>query len=199
METKEFIKACHAGDLETAERLLPLADINGSNDHGQGALLTFDSDLTRFLLSHGADPNSQFNENGSSVLAGLCYVRKLDCVGQLLSAGADPDKGRDESGETPLHHVFAEDMDIVTALLESGADPNLKAKVGVISFNYGGDVRVRGETALHRACAYGSVDVIEKLLEHGGDLSIRDANGDSALSWALLHRREKPIIKLFTQ
>ncbi|MBL4897312.1 MAG: hypothetical protein JKY75_10750 [Erythrobacter sp.] len=41
--------------------------------------------------------------------------------------------------------------------------------------------------------------MIEKLLEHGGDLSIRDANGDSALSWALLHRREKPIIKLLTQ
>ena len=189
-------QACHRGDLLEASRLLPQADVNGTTEHGQGALLSFHPEVIDFLLANGADPNSQYNENGASVLAGHAHVRNAPCVRRLLAAGADPDRGREESGETPLHHVFAADMEIVSALLDAGADPNRQAKAGVISLNYGGDLRVRAETPLHRAAAYATPPIIEMLLEAGGDRSIRDANGDSPLSWALLHRREKPVLKL---
>ena len=87
--TTDFIKACHEGSIDEAMRLLPEADINGANEVGQGALLTFYPEVTDFLLASGADPDAQYNENGASVLAGLCHVRNVECVRRLLKAGAD--------------------------------------------------------------------------------------------------------------
>jgi len=194
---EEFISSCHQGNIDRAEELLPLVNINGANKIGQGALLTFFPRVTNFLLKNGANPNLHFNENGATVLAGLSHVRKPECVRLLLENGADPDKGRKKSGETPLHHVFAEDYEIVALLLEAGADPNKKAKKGVVSFNYGGDVQVRGETPFHRAAAYGSVKIIDKFLQSGAKNNIKDANGDTPLSWALLHRRNKEVLQMF--
>ncbi len=199
--TSEFVRACHEGRLADAKALLAESDINGANEHGQGAL-TFHPEITRFLLENRADPNRQRNENGASVLAGLCYVGKFDCVELLLSKSADPNLGRLESGETPLHHVLSgigtddDQLQIVTALLQAGANLNQKAKTGVISYNFMRDVRVRGETPLHRAAAYASKTIVEVLLEAGADRSIRDANGDSPLSWGSLHVRDSDVLKL---
>jgi len=55
-------------------------------------------------------------------------------------------------------------------------------------------VRVRGETPLHRAAAWGSPEVIQLLLDAGADPTIRDANNDTPLSWASWHLRDKSII-----
>ena len=201
-KTGDFIRACHEGRLADATSLLAESDVNGANEHGQGALLTFHPEITRFLLENGADPNRQMNENGASVLAGLCYVGKLDCVKLLLSKLADPNLGRRDSGETPLHHVLTcngthdEHLQIVNALLEAGANPNQKTKTGVISYNFMRDVRVRGETPLHRAAAYAPKDIIEALLAAGADRSVRDENGDSPLSWGSLHMRDSDVLKL---
>ncbi|MGD9646641.1 MAG: ankyrin repeat domain-containing protein [Pirellulales bacterium] len=201
-KTSEFIKACHNGVLADAQKLLADSDINGANEHGQGALLTFHAVIIGFLLENGADPNRQRNENGASVLAGLCYAGKLDCVKLLLSNSADPNLGRLESGETPLHHALTgqghdnEQLQIVTALLATGANPNQKAEIGVVSYNFMRDVRVRGETPLHRAAAYASKGIVEALLAAGADRSIRDANGDSPLSWGSLHLRDSDLLKL---
>jgi ankyrin repeat protein len=201
-QTRAFIRACHEGRLADASALLPEADVNGANEFGQGALLTRHAELTRFLLEHGADPNRQTNENGASVLAGLCYVRQRDCVQLLLSGGADPNLGRRESGETPLHHAMCgqgTDQDqllIVTALLEAGANPNQKAKTGIMSHNFMRDVRVRGEGPLHSAAAYASQEVIRALLASGAEKTLQDAHGDSPLSWGSLHRRGTEVLKL---
>ena len=54
--------------------------------------------------------------------------------------------------------------------------------------------RVRGETPLHRAAAWGSPEVIQLLLDAGADLTIRDANKDTPLGWASWYRRDKSII-----
>ncbi len=201
-KTREFIKACHEGRLADAKTLLPDSDIDGANDVGQGALLTFHPEVTRFLLDSGADPNRHTNENGASVLAGLCYVRRLECVRLLLSHGADPNLGRLESGETPLHHVLASGMgntsdqfQIAVSLLQAGASPNQASKVGVLSFNFMRDVRVRGEAPLHHAAAYASIEVIDALLAAGADRTLRDANGDSPLTWAGMHWRDHEILK----
>jgi len=202
MKAREFIQACHSGRLADARSLLSEADINGANEHGQGALLTFHPEVTRFLLENGADANRQTNENGASVLAGLCYVAKVDCVKLLLSTRADPNLGRVESGETPLHHVlcgpgsYSEKLEIVTMLLEAGADPNRPARTGIRSFNLMRDVRVRGESPLHRAAAYASLEVIDALLAAGADKSVRDAHGDSPLTWGSLHLRDRGVLKL---
>ncbi len=201
-KTNEFIESCLAGNLPEAKALLAEAEINGKNQLGQCSLLTDDSKIIHFLLENGANPNFQTNENGASPLAGHCFERKLDFVKLLLSKGADPNLGRRESGETPLHHVMcgsepdSDQMQIVIALLEAGANPNQQTKNGIVSDNFMRDVRVRGETPLHRAAAYASKEVIEVLLAAGADRSIRDANGDSPLSWGSLHGRKSDVLKL---
>lgn len=194
-------QASSAGDLQAVCRLLDAsADPNATDRHGSGTLLTFHPQVMECLLSRGADPNVQTNENGASVLAGLAYVNQLECVRLLLAAGADPNRGRDASGETPLHHaVIAGDIgrdSLVKLLLDHGADPNRQTKPGVRSFNFWRDVRTRGETPLHRAAAYATEEMIELLLAAGADKTIRDANGDSPVGWASWHQRDRPIIDL---
>jgi cytohesin len=198
----ELKKACSAGDLGEVRRLLDAgADPNSADEQGSGTLLTFHPEILEYLLSHGADPGIQTNENGASVLAGLAHVNQLECVRVLLGAGADANRGREASGETPLHHALvarsSDRSPLVKLLLEHGADPNARTKPGISSFNYGGDLRTRGETPLHRAAAYSSAETIKLLLAAGADPAIRDINGDSPATWALWHLRDKSILGLF--
>ncbi len=193
--------ACCAGDLDEVRRLLDAgADPNATDEHGSGTLLAFQPAIIEFLLSRGADPNVQTNENGASVLAGLAYVNQLECVRILLQHGADPNCGRDASGETPLHHALAADQPdrgaLVALLLDHGADPNAPTRPGVVSCNFWRDARTRGETPLHRAAAYASAKTIKRLLAAGADPAMPDANGDTPRAWASWHLRDWPIIEL---
>jgi uncharacterized protein len=194
-------EACFAGNLSEVQRLLAAgADINAPDENGSGTLLTFDPRMIEFLLSQGADPDLQTNENGASVLAGLSYVNEVECVRVLLRHGANPNRGRDESGETPLHHALAkwesDRRQLVELLLDHGADPNARTTPEVISFNYWREAKTRGETPLHRAAAVASEETIKLLLASGGDPNIRDVNGEVPQGWASWHWRPKEIIDL---
>jgi uncharacterized protein len=194
-------EAAFAGDFDEVRRLLDEGtDPNATDEYGSGTLLTFHPAVIEYLLARGANPNAQTNENGASVLAGLAFVNALECVRALLRAGADPNRGRDESGETPLHHALAtlehDRTALVKLLLDHGADPNRRTKPGVPSLNFWRDVRTRGETPLHRAAAFSPRETIELLLAAGADPTLRDVNGDSPLGWASWHLRERTIIDL---
>lgn len=200
----DSLKLKHAsfeGDLDEVRRLLDSGiDPNSTDEYGSGTLLTFQPAMIEYLLSRGADPNTQTNENGASVLAGLAYVNELECVRILLRARAHPNRGRDESGETPLHHALTKDeadrTPLVKLLLDHGADPNARTKPGIPSCNFWRDARTRGETPLHRAAAFSPRETIELLLAAGADRALRDVNGDSPLGWASWHLRHRPIIDL---
>jgi ankyrin repeat protein len=58
------------------------------------------------------------------------------------------------------------------------------------------DVRTRGETALHRAAAFGTESAIALLLAAGADREVRDAHGDTPLSWASWHSRSANVIRM---
>ena len=110
MIERDLMLAAVEGDLDRVRVLVEAgADVNAADEHGAGTLLNFHPAVTAFLLSQGADPNLQTNENGASVLAGLCYVNQTECVRLLLEHGADPDRGREATMETPLHHALAGD------------------------------------------------------------------------------------------
>ena len=193
--------ACFAGDLDDARRLLDAgADPNSTDENGSGTLLTFHPAMIEYLLSRGANPDLQTNENGASVLAGLAHVGQIECVRLLLLAGADANRGREASGETPLHHALVtrslDRSPLVKLLLDHGANPNARTKPGIVSHNYGRDARTRGETPLHRAAAYSPAETIDLLLAAGADRTIRDVNGDSPFGWALWHLWDRPIIEL---
>lgn len=194
-------RACFAGNLSEVQRLIEAGEnVNGADEYGSGTLLTFHPEMIEFLLSHGADPEVQTNENGASVLAGLAYVNQLKCVRVLLRHGANPNRGRAKSGETPLHHALAgnepDRSPLVKLLLDHGADPNAQTIPGIISCNFWREARTRGETPLHRAAAYASEETIKHLLAAGADKTIRDVNGDSPVGWASWHLRTKEIVDL---
>ena len=195
----ELMNAVAAGDLDKVQLLVESgADVNATDDHGSGTLLNFDPGITAYLLSKGANPNIQANENGASVLAGLCFVSQLECVRLLLAHGADVNRGRTESMESPLHHALAggADIEVIQALLDRGADVNAKTIPGVYSYNFYGDTRTRGETPLHRAAAFGSIQIVQLLLQAGADRTIQDVHGETPYVWAGWHRREKELVEV---
>ena len=96
----ELMEAVSVGDLGRVRSLVESgADVNATDEHGSGTLLNFHPGITAYLLSKGANPNTQTNENGVAVLAGLCFVNQAECAKLLLAHGADVNRGRDESKE----------------------------------------------------------------------------------------------------
>ena len=57
------------------------------------------------------------------------------------------------------------------------------------------DVRMRGETPLHRAAAFATEETIQLLLDTGAKLDAKDINGDSPLSWASWHLRSDSVLR----
>lgn len=204
--SRELVRASLQGEFENVRRLVETgADVNSVGDHGIGPLLTFTPAIMEYLLSKGADPNRQTNENADPVLLGIAYFNNLDCVRLLLAAGAKATATVKETGETALHSALiglgenATDADrhaVVKLLLEHGADPNQRTIPGKATLAFWRDVRTRGETPLHRAAAYAAEETIELLLGAGADKTLRDANGDSPQSWASWHWRSKRLIDL---
>jgi len=195
-------RAAFEGNLDEVRSLLDAgADVNAADEYGSGTLLTFHPEIVTYLLSRGADPNLQTNENGASVLAGLAFVNEVECVRILLQHGADPNRGRLESLETPLHHALAgggdtDRTELVRLLIAHGADVNAATRPGIVSCNLWRDARTRAETPLHRAAAYAPIEIVTMLLQAGADPALRDVNGDSPLGWASWHRRPWEIIDL---
>jgi len=191
--------AAFQGDLSKVRELIEAgADPDSTGDCGSGTLLTFHPEVTAFLLANGATPDTQTNENGASVLAGLCYVNQIECVRLLLEHGADPNLGRKNTMETPLHHAIANDAsgELIALLAKHGADPNAQTKPGLKSYNYYGDTPTRGETALHRAAAYAPINTVKLLMEAGAERSVADVNGNTPYHWAGWHRRSKELVQL---
>jgi len=197
--SENLMRAVGAGDLEVVRSLVESgADVNATDEHGSGTLLNFHPGITAYLLSKGAAPNAQTNENGASVLAGLCFANQTECVRLLLAHGADPNRGRDESMETPLHHALAggADIEVIRLLIDAGANTNAKTKPGIYSYNFYGSTPTRGETPLHRAAAFASVDVVQLLLQAGADRAMQDVHGETPHIWAGWHRQEKELVEL---
>jgi ankyrin repeat protein len=80
--------ACLAGDIDEVKRLLDSsADPNSTDETGSGTLLTFEPAMIEYLVSRGADPNIQTNENGASALAGLAFVNQIGACGFCSGQG----------------------------------------------------------------------------------------------------------------
>ena len=105
----------------------------------------------------------------------LASVRRfLDCDASLANASGPV--GTVLSCAAGGGHV-----QIMTALLKAGADPNAK----------GG---LQESTALHTAAAFGPLAAVDCLLANGADVNARDALGQTPLV-ARIYDREKRLIK----
>ena len=92
-------------------------------------------------------------------------------VGFLLVEGAEVNH-RDVNGRTALMYASSGPfVETVEVLLDAGADVNTQGTL-------------EGFTALMTAAAEGQIEVVQLLLERGADPTLKDVDGDTALSFA---------------
>ena len=117
------------------------------------------------LLEYGANPNVM-NQGGEPVLLLAASANQLEAVKALLEYKASPDYGGTRLGMAPLAAAaYFGHLDAVRALVEGGANINLRDKNGM--------------TAVAHAAAHLKVNVFEYLVNKGATLTGHDNLGRS--------------------
>jgi len=101
---------------------------------------------------------------------------RLDDVKALIAAGAEIDARKDLYKSTPLMAAAQRDdnIDVITALVEAGADVNLT--------NSKGDTPLFIATMSYGTSGIGA-GILRYLLDHGADPHIKAANGDTVIDY----------------
>ena len=168
--------------------------------------------IARQLCVLGANPNAEYHWNWhpelprTALWGALCVVRHLPLAEVLLDAGANPTdgvsthiaSGGGDLAALELLHRYRVDADGIPGgvpplvysmhwadtpagiywLIEHGANPNLAW----------GDA---GEGPLHVAARRWEVAVVERLVTHGADLSLRRGDGATAHTVASTHGNQE--------
>jgi hypothetical protein len=172
---EQFIQAAGRNDAATvAQYVTQGGDINaqgGQTRTGQNlgitALMEASSnpqatDVVRYLLEHGTNPNVASNGNGFTALHYAAYQNNTEAMQLLLDHGASISANR--TGNTPLHEAASRgSTQAMRFLIDHGASINA--------------ANANGESALHVAASRGEVDAMVTLVESGASVSQRNNNG----------------------
>jgi ankyrin repeat protein len=161
------------------------------------------ADATRALVEAGASLDLADPDNTTALVLAIINVH-YDTAAVLIEAGADPNLA-DDTGMAALY--AATDMntlpwmfgrpdpkltdrltgvDIVSLLLEYGADPNARLKTLLMQRHHttGDNALGEGSTPFMRAAKSGDLPVMRLLLQYGADPSITQKNHTTALMMA---------------
>ncbi|XP_006633346.1 ankyrin repeat and SOCS box protein 13 [Lepisosteus oculatus] len=164
-------EACLQGQTHCVRLLLAAgAQVDARNIDGStplcDACAAGSIECVKLLLEHGAKVNPALFT--ASPLHEACMSGNSDCVRLMISEGAKLEAHDCHFG-TPLHAACArEHVDCVKVLLNAGAKVNA-AKLH--------------ETALHHAAKVKNVDLIEMLVEFGGNVYARDNQGKKPIDY----------------
>lgn len=161
--------AARRGDIECARVLLDAgAFVNQVTTYGWTALLTATQnryyELGLFLLERGADPNIA-NDGGWTPL----YIAT--------------DNRNIEGGDYPVRRPTMDHLEFIKALLEAGADPNLRMRSStetrtIFTHQW---LYEEGATPFLRAAQSGDLVLMQLLLDYDADPSIATTNGTTPL------------------
>jgi len=164
--------AAREGDIESARALLDGgADVNQITEYGWTPLLTAINNrnyaLASLLMDRGADPNIA-NKGGWTPL----YIAT--------------DNRNIEGGDYPVPKPDLDHLEIITKLLEKGADPNARVKEDTLTRTiftmqwFFED----GATAFARAAQSSDTALMKLLLKYNADPRLATRNGDTAITLA---------------
>ena len=162
-----LLHAAREGHIETVEALLDGgADINQVAGDGMSALalaaINGQFDLAMVLLERGADPNLVSHTDGISPLFAVLQTQWAP----LYTYHPQPRAHEDQ----PTTY-----MDLLRALLDAGADPNVRLKTHLVFWEYGEGASSKlgldltGATPFWRAAFAQDVGAMRLLVEHGAD------------------------------
>jgi uncharacterized protein len=172
----DLTAAARKGDLAAVLTFLAQgADPSVKESRGGDTLLHLaaesgNPDLVRWLIEHGADPNTT-NNAGATALDLAAGKRDLEVVRCLVEHGAE--LYEPEGSFTLLHGAaLSGNAELVHWLLERGFDPN--AKIATVN-----------QTPIITAACGGNSDPARRLLEYGADPKAKTFQGVTALHWAV--------------
>lgn len=157
-----------------------------------------DVSAIRFLQSRGASLELLGDNLGLDAAA---FHGHWQLCQFLLENGADVHYASPTTGETAMHNALCKANrpvyeHVVRVLIAHGADPNHRTIAGVETAAFMRDVRTRGETPLHRAAAFGTEAIVQALLDAGARRDVKDAGGETPLTWASWHLRPPAILRM---
>jgi ankyrin repeat protein len=152
--------------------------------------------MARYLIDCGAEVNHTEMSEGSPLML-VAFMGQVEFIRLFVTAGVNVNLALPAGGETALHMAaVANKPSAVQALLDAGAEPNLRVKSGVATSMFDGGAKLWGETPLHFAAAYGDEEMIQAMLEAGADRQARNTHGETPLEYAGRHKRPRSIRNL---
>lgn len=135
--------------------------------------------MVSWLLRHGADPNQKCVIDLTPLSYAVHYA-PISNIKLFLGNG-----GEAQQGQLLFHALDRESevFEVLTLLLKEGAPLNATMYQNH-PFSWSLYAFMGLGTILHKAAELGKVDVVRFLVHEGVDLSIQDANGDTALDCA---------------
>ena len=200
---EKMLAAAVNGDLETVERLVVQgANINYTDKWGNSAIFSAAWEGNLNALDSFYNLGANITLDDANLLCNAAFNGKVDSVKWLIEKGEDADFTFTNTGENALHYTICkmsemnERVEIVSILIAAGIDVNKKTLPGKPTLCFMRDAYLKGETPLHRAAAYGNAAIIKMLLDAGAEPSMKDANGDTPISWGSWHLRDADTLRL---
>jgi len=200
---KKMLTAAFDGDLETVEKLVSQgANINYTDAWGNFAMFTAAWEGNTKALDLFYNLGAKISFHDANLLCNAAFNGKVDSVKWLLDKGENANFSFTNTEENALHYTISKtsEMDdrveIVRVLIAGGIDVNKKTLPGKSTLCFMRDAFLKGESPLHRAAAFGNVTIIKMLLDAGAEPSMKDANGDTPISWGSWYLRDADVLRL---
>lgn len=199
---QQLLDAALKYDFDTVQQLVSQgADINYNNRWGNCAIFSaaWDGNIKALDLFYSL--GAELNLGDKNLLCNAAYNAQVESVRWFIQKGQDANYTL-ENGENALHYTISstnnlpQRNEIVKLLVDAGTDVHKKTIPGKETLCFMRDAFLKGETPLHRAAAYGDETMITTLLQAGADPSVKDANGDTPISWGSWHLRSSGVLKL---